>query len=104
MPYFKTQRSSELTPETIDAVKRVYGAALWIVDLNTSTATHKTGLVIQFVQNEDDPQTWDGVALNDDIWFAEQSRVRPAAELLNELPHMMREAGTLYLEALKRRN
>ncbi len=75
----------------------------WTVDLSSCTATHSTGLIVRFVKAADHPHAWDGEATNDDIWFHNLCKKQPAEEVQELMAGLMREAGDIYLEALKRR-
>lgn len=76
----------------------------WKVDLSACTATHDSGLVVQFKQAEDDPRAWDGSAVNSEAWFAGIKDTMPPQDLSKHVARLMREAGEVYQWQLKKRH
>ena len=74
----------------------------WIVDLETCTATHDSGLVFKFSQAEAD--AWDGHPENLDAWQDEQLKRRPLLDLAKHAQRLAKEAGDAYLYQLKHRH
>ena len=61
----------------------------WRVDLAHHTATHDTGLVVQFQKTEDG---WNGTAMNVDSW----EHSLPIDELVKAAPRLLRLAGEAF--------
>jgi hypothetical protein len=76
----------------------------WAVDLANCTATHDTGMVVRFTQDQDDPAAWDGEFINADEWLAQARKRMNPDDLARHTTRLLREAGDAYLWQLQRRH
>lgn len=75
----------------------------WLVDLADCTATHESGLVVQFKKAEESG-AWDGTPLNSEEWFEKTKNTMPPQDLIKRASRLMREAGEVYTWSLKKRH
>lgn len=73
--------------------------ARWRVDLATNTATHDTGLVMQFQRDPATPGAWDGKPTNFEEWLQRQSL--PLEDIARSVPRLIRLAGDAFQLARK---
>lgn len=66
----------------------------WTVDMSACTATHDSGLVVQFEQA--DSRACDGSAVNTEAWVAAIKDTMPPQDLSKHLARLMREAREAY--------
>lgn len=67
----------------------------WTVDLSACRATHSSGLIVEYVQDE---FGWQGKSPNFQEIFTEINQ-----EAANRLARLMRESGDIYKEHLDKR-
>lgn len=74
----------------------------WQVDLENKKVTHESGIIVAFDDSPDDDGGIDGSVENIKT-LREQSRFRPN-DYAERLHSLMREAGEVYLAALKEKD
>lgn len=76
----------------------------WAVNLEASTATHSSGLVVQFTPASDTPGAHDGRAINVEEVSGELLAKHGPHNVPQMLARLMREAGEVYTEARRGRH
>lgn len=73
----------------------------WHVNLDASTATHDSGLVVRFDRADDDQRAWDGAIVDDPAVMSALLSKHGPHNIGPHLARLMREAGELFSAAIE---